>query len=209
VSPRRSVTDTRRTRSAIVARAVTVASVEGLEGLTIGRLAADLGMSKSGLLGHFGTKEALQLAVVDAAAEIFAREVSGPTDGIPHGMARLRAMCDSWVSYFERRVFPGGCFFIMAASEFDDRDGPVRDAVAGLVSVWENDLRRQIRVALAAGDLPARTDPDQLVFELNGIAMSLNLALQLRRDATAPARARRAIAERLKLASVIEASPKS
>ncbi|GAA4712625.1 TetR/AcrR family transcriptional regulator [Phytohabitans rumicis] len=185
--------ETGRTRAAIVARGVAVASVEGLEGLTIGRLAADLGMSKSGLLGHFGSKEALQLEVVDAAAAIFTREVADRATGTAPGLPRLRALCAAWVSYLEREVFPGGCFFIAAAAEFDDRAGPVRDAVAGLTALWERDLRIHVRLAVAAGDLPAGTDPDQVVFELGGVLMALNYGLRLRRDPGAPARARRAL----------------
>ncbi|WP_121161971.1 TetR/AcrR family transcriptional regulator [Micromonospora pisi] len=196
MSPRRSSAEAGQTRAAILARGVEVASVEGLEGLTIGRLATDLGLSKSGLLGHFGSKEALQLAVVDTAAEIFFRETSGDTEGVTPGLPRLRAMCAAWVSHVEREVFPGGCFFTAAASEFDDRDGPVRDAVAGLVGLWERDLRLHVRLAVADGDLPAGTDPDQVVFELVGQMLALNHGLRLHRDREALARTRRAM-ERL------------
>jgi AcrR family transcriptional regulator len=172
---------------------VRLASAEGLEGLTIGRLAAELNLSKSGVLGHFGTKEELQLAVIDAAADIFAREVAEPARAAPPGLRKLTAMCEAWVSYLERRVFPGGCFFTAAASEFDDRPGRVRDTIAGLTSVWDRDLYRQIRTATAAGDLPAGTDAEQLVFEVSGVMLGLNHALQLHRDTTAPAKARRAL----------------
>ena len=197
MSPRRSVADARQTRAAIVARGVHVASIEGLQGLTIGRLAADLGLSKSGLLGHFGSKEALQLEVVDAAAEVFTREVADRAAGTAPGMPKLLAMCAAWVSYLERGVFPGGCFFTAAATEFDDRHGPVRDAIAGLNSLWERDLRRQIRIAVSAGDLPSDTDADQVVFELVGLMLALNRALQLYRDRAAPERARRAMSRLL------------
>lgn len=172
---------------------VRLASAEGLEGLTIGRLATELGMSKSGVLGHFGAKEELQLAVIDAAAEIFAREVAAPAQGARPGMSRLRAMCEAWVSYLERRVFPGGCFFTAAAAEFDDRPGRVRDTILGLASVWDRDLYRQIRTATAEGDLPAGTDADQLVFEVTSVMLGLNHALQLHRDTRAPAKARRTL----------------
>ena len=193
VSPRRSSTEAGQTRAAILARGVEVASVEGLEGLTIGRLAADLGLSKSGLLGHFGSKEALQLAVVDTAAEIFFREISDHAPGAAPGLPRLRAMFEAWISHVEREVFPGGCFFTAAASEYDDRDGPVRDAVAGLIGVWERDLRLHVHLAIAAAELPAETDPDQLVFELVGQMLALNHALRLHRDRGALTRARRAM----------------
>jgi len=190
MSPRRSVAEAHRTRGAILARGVGLASVEGLAGLTIGRLAADLDMSKSGVLGHFGSKEELQLAVVDAAAEVFTREVADRARGVAPGLAKLLAMCAAWVSYLERGVFPGGCFFTAAAAEFDGRGGRVRDAVVGMTSVWDRDLYRQVRTAVADGDLPADTDADQVVFELTGVMMALNNAIQLHRDTGAPDRAR-------------------
>ncbi|WP_030432100.1 TetR/AcrR family transcriptional regulator [Allokutzneria albata] len=193
MSPRRSATDARHTRSVILDRGVEVASVEGLEGLTIGRLAADLGMSKSGLLGHFGSKEVLQLAVIDTAAAIFGQEVPGRATDAEPGLSRLRALCAAWVSYMERGVFPGGCFFTAAVAEFDDREGPVRDAVAGMVAVWRRDLVIQIRLAVSAGELPGDTDPDQLMFELYGVMLSLNHSLRLDRDPRAGDRARRAL----------------
>ncbi|MCP3803800.1 TetR/AcrR family transcriptional regulator [Allokutzneria sp. A3M-2-11 16] len=197
MSPRRSATEARHTRSVILDRGVEVASVEGLEGLTIGRLAADLGMSKSGLLGHFGSKEVLQLAVIDTAAGIFGQEVPGRVTGVESGLPRLRALCSAWVSYLERGVFPGGCFFTAAVAEFDDREGPVRDAIAGMVAVWRRDLMIQIRLATSVGELPADTDADQLMFELYGVLLSLNHSLRLDRDNKAGDRARRAIARLL------------
>lgn len=193
MSPRRSVVEARRTRGAILDRGVVLASAEGLEGLTIGRLAADLDLSKSGVLGHFGSKEDLQLAVVDAAAAIFTREVADKARGVRPGLPKLLAMCAAWVSYLERGVFPGGCFFTAAAAEFDGRPGRVRDAVAGLSTVWDRDLYRQVRTAVAAGDLPPDTDADQVVFELTGAMLALNNAIQLYRDAGAAARARAAM----------------
>lgn len=182
-----------RTRAAILELGVAVASVEGLEGLTIGRLAADLDMSKSGVLGHFGTKESLQLAVLDAAGEVFTREVPLRARPTPAGMPRLLALCDAWVAHLERGVFPGGCFLTAASLEFDDRGGPVRDAVAELNARWQGELRRHVRIAAEAGDLPPDTDPEQVVFELHGQMLALNSALQLHHDRTAPARTRRAM----------------
>jgi AcrR family transcriptional regulator len=150
-------------------------------------------MSKSGVLGHFGSKEDLQLAVVDAAADLFTREVADRAKGVAPGLPKLLAMCAAWVSYLERRVFPGGCFFTAASAEFDDRPGRVRNAIAGLTSVWNRDLYRQTRLAIEAGALPADTDADQVVFEMSGVILALNNALQLHRDTTAPTRARRAL----------------
>lgn len=193
MSPRNSVLGSRLTRQRIVECSVAIASVEGLEGLTIGRLATDLGMSKAGVLGHFGTKESLQLAVVDAAAESFAEEVPQRVRHVPPGLPRLRALCEAWVSYLERGVLPGGCFFTTTAAEFGGRSGPVRDAVAGMGALWRRDLRIHARRAVNAGDLPPDTDPDQLVYELVGVMLALNHFLQLQQDPAAPARARRAL----------------
>ncbi|SDK50132.1 TetR/AcrR family transcriptional regulator [Nonomuraea jiangxiensis] len=197
MSPRRSAAEARDTRSAILDRSVAIASTEGLEGLTIGRLATELGMSKSGVLGHFGSKEALQLAVLDRAGEIFRAEVWTPVVSVTPGLARLRAVCETWISYLERAVFPGGCFFVAAAHEFDGRPGPVRDAVEGRFDAWRGRLLKETRRAVEAGDLPAGTDPGQLVFELMGLLMALNHTLQLHHDPNAAGHARRAVRTRL------------
>src|ERR1043166_4628074 len=119
-----------RTRRAILETAVHIASAEGLEGLTIGRLATELSMSKSGLFAHFGSKEELQLATVEAARDIFVREVIRPAFEAPKGVARLWGLCDVWLEYVRREVFRGGCFFAAAAAEFDGRPGAVRDRIA-------------------------------------------------------------------------------
>ena len=190
--------EARRTRDGLLERGLRIASVDGLEGLTIGRLATELGMSKSGVLGHFGTKENLQLGVVETAATVFAREVTGPAvRSTRPGMPRLLAMCAAWVSYLERGVFPGGCFFTAAAVEFDDRGGPVRDAIAALDDMWQRGLHRQVGRAMADGDLPPTTDPDQVVFELTGQMLALNHALRLVGDSTAGDRTRRAMSRLL------------
>ena len=191
--PRSSVAEANRTRETIIDRAVAVASKEGLEGLTIGRLAGDLDMSKAGLIGHFGSKERLQLAALEAAIEIFRREVWEPAEKHRPGIRRLRAICDAWVSYLERRVFPGGCFFAATAPEFDDRGGPVRDRLVDQASRWRRVLGREIRTAIEDGDLPPNTDPRQLAMELNGVVLVLNHDLRLLQDAKAPDRARRAM----------------
>ncbi|WP_405949703.1 TetR/AcrR family transcriptional regulator [Streptomyces prunicolor] len=194
MSPRNSVAETRRTRQRIVDRSLAIASVYGLDGLTIGWLATDLGMSKAGVLGHFGTKERLQLAVVDAAAELFTREVPNQVAAdVPPGLPRLHGWCDAWVSYLARDVLPGGCFLTAAAAEFDGRSGPVRDAIAGMNDLWQRDLRLQIRHAITAGELQSDTDADQLLYEVVGIMLALNHFLQLQRDRSAPDRARRAL----------------
>jgi len=196
VSPRRSVADTLETRQRILDRSLAIASAEGLEGLTIGRLADEMGMSKAGLLGHFGTKEGLQLAVVDEAAAVFSREVPERVKQAPSGLPHLRAVCEAWVSYLEREVLPGGCFFTAATTEFDGRSGRVRDALAGMNALWRRDLRIHTRRAMSFGELPGDTDVDQLIYEVVGIMLALNHFLQLEHDNAAPARARRAL-ERL------------
>jgi AcrR family transcriptional regulator len=119
-----------RTRQAILEAAVDIASAEGLEGLTIGRLASELSMSKSGLFAHFGSKEELQLATVEAARDIFIREVIRPSFTAAKGLTRLWKLCDVWLAYVRGEVFRGGCFFAAAAAEFDGRPGPVRDRLS-------------------------------------------------------------------------------
>ncbi|TMR16542.1 TetR/AcrR family transcriptional regulator [Nonomuraea turkmeniaca] len=197
MSPRKSAAEALGTRSAILDRSVAIASLEGLEGLTIGRLAGELGMSKSGVLGHFGSKEALQLAVLDRAADIFLAEVWVPARPAAPGLHRLRELCEAWISYLDRGVFPGGCFFVAAAHEFDGREGPVRDAIEARFDGWRGRLRKEARRAAEAGDLPVGTDAEQLAFELLGLIMALNHSIQLHRDPEAAGRARRAVHARL------------
>lgn len=126
-----------RARHAILRRAADIASEDGLEGLSIGRLAADLGVSKSGLFGYFGSKEELQLATIRIAASVYLDEVIQPALAVPPGLGRVRRLCDNWLSYSERRVFPGGCFFFTVTAEFDARPGRVRDAVAAAGLDWK------------------------------------------------------------------------
>jgi AcrR family transcriptional regulator len=179
-----------RTREAILERAMDLASIEGLEGLTIGRLAAELEMSKSGLFGHFGSKEELQLATVREAADRFAAEVVAPALGQEEGLPRLQALCERYVGYLERQVFSGGCFFAAAAAEFDDRPGPVRDAVRTGVGAWLGLLARNAAVA-------GVEDPQQLAFELHALALGANSGARLFGDAQAVKRARAGIARLL------------
>ncbi len=197
VSPRRSAAAAARTREAIVERAVAVASTQGLEGLTVGRLAADLGLSKSGVIGHFGSKEGLQLAALDAALRVFREEVWERAASEPSGRARLRALCDAWLSYLERGVFPGGCFLTAASSEFDDREGPVHDAVSEALGLWLSAIEREAEVAIKRRELSPAVDSVQVAFELNALAMGANQALQLRGDRAALALARHGMARAL------------
>src|SRR5215207_4541880 len=142
-----------RTRQAILEAAVDIASEEGLEGLTIGRLAAALSMSKSGLFAHFGSKEELQLATVEAARAVFIREVVRPAFEAARGLPRLWSLCDIWLSYVQGGVFRGGCFFAAASAEFDSRPGPVRDRIAEIMKEWLTTLRNAIVEAQEAGQM--------------------------------------------------------
>ena len=186
-----------RTRQSILDRAIDVASLEGLEGLTIGRLADELGMSKSGLFAHFGSKEDLQLAAIEAAAKRFIDEIFTPALREPRGYPRLVAICHSWLSYLRRGVFPGGCFFAAASFEFDGRPGAVRDTVRRLMDDWIGSLEKAIRMAVDEGHIDPDTDPAQLAFELNSLFFGANFAFYLRNDTLAIDRAERAVAKRL------------
>ncbi|MGZ6645428.1 MAG: TetR/AcrR family transcriptional regulator [Solirubrobacteraceae bacterium] len=193
MSPRRSAAEALQTRAAIVERTVELASLEGLEGVTIGRLAGELGMSKSGVLGHFGTKEELQLTALEAAVATFRREIwEASLDATP-GLPRLLAICDAWVSYLERGVFPGGCFVTAASCEFDGRAGPVHDAIAAALALWLRTLRQQAQVAIDAGELAPDRDPELIAFQLNAIAMGANQGIQLLGDPHAGTLARGAM----------------
>ena len=185
-----------RTKHSILERAVDVASLEGLEGLTIGRLADELSMSKSGLFAHFGSKEDLQLATIEAAQERFRNEVLRPAFAEPRGLPRLLALCRAFVDYIERRVFPGGCFFAGASFEFDGRSGPVRQEIARAMDGWIETLETSIKMARDEGHIEA-VDTKQLAFELNALFMGLTFAFQLLGDQSAPKHALRALEERL------------
>src|SRR5918911_599111 len=187
-----------RTRQGILEAAVHIASAEGLEGLTIGRLASETGMSKSGLFAHFGSKEELQLATVEAAREIFIREVIRPAFEAGRGLARLWKLCDIWLMYVRGGVFRGGCFFAAAAAEFDSRPGPVRDRIAEIMKEWLSTLRRAVVEAQEAGQMDHEVDPTQLAFEFNALELGANWAFQLYEDKQSFARARAAILERLR-----------
>src|SRR5271155_5143064 len=141
--PRRQVRGL-RTRDAILARAVDIASAQGLEGLTVGSLASQLEMSKSGLFAHFGSKEDLQLATIEHAREIFIKKVTLPAIAAPKGMPRLWALLERWLALVEKQVFEGGCFFSAASFEFDSRRGVVRDRIAAIMHEWINALIRAI-----------------------------------------------------------------
>lgn len=162
-----------RTRAAILDRAVDLASADGLDGLTIGRLAADLGMSKSGLFAHFGSKRELQLATVHAAAERFRRAVIEPAMSAPDGAPRLRAMGERYLDHLD--AYSGGCFWGSTSAEFDDRPGPVRDAIAAALDAWLAELERQAKIAGVG-------DSERFAFELYALVMGANARYRLSGD---------------------------
>ncbi|MDQ8046390.1 MAG: TetR/AcrR family transcriptional regulator [Solirubrobacteraceae bacterium] len=191
--PRRTAEDVADSRAVATRHAVDVASVEGLEGLTIGRLADELGMSKSGLIGRFGDKASLQLAVLDAAVARFTEHVWGPASALPAGMPRLERIVDAWVDHLRDGVFPGGCFVTTASVEYDARPGPQRDAVAALVRRWLGILEAEATAAQAAGDLPADRVPADVAYELHSLASGGSVAGRLIDDPDALERVRRAM----------------
>ncbi len=186
-----------RTRRQILRRAVDIASAQGLEGLTIGSLAKELGMSKSGLFAHFGSKEELQLAVVDEAAVIFAENVVEPAFEAPEGVARLYALMDHWVGYVDESVFPGGCFWSKVESEFSARSGVVRDKIVELTSEYIKAMQADVENAKRRGELRDDADAAQLTFEFGAYVQGCNLASQLHGDRAAFGRARLGIRRRI------------
>ena len=200
-TPRRSRSDGERSRRAILAVAARLATVEGLNGLSIGRLAEETGMSKSGLFAHFGSKEELQLATVAAAEEVFQEDVVAPALGVAEGRVRLELLCEGFLSHVERGVFPGGCFFASAVAELDTRPGRVRDRVAAIAGGWGDLMVAAVREAQGRGEIDAATDPGQLAFELNAALAYGNSMFVLDRDPAVLATARRAIADRLERAA--------
>jgi AcrR family transcriptional regulator len=175
------------TRATILARALDLASVDGLEGLTIGRLAADLEMSKSGVFAHFGSKQELQLATIGAAAGRFSTAVIEPALSAPDGVPRLRAMADAYLAHLESGGYAGGCFWAATSAEYDDRPGPVRDAIVAALDSWLGELERQARIAGSA-------DPGRFAFELYAVVMGANSRYRLSGDRTVFAYARDTIA---------------
>jgi AcrR family transcriptional regulator len=191
--PRRSPAAVAETRSAVTQAAVERASVEGLEGLTIGGLAGEAEMQKSSVFSLFGSKRELQLATLEAAIEQFKDEVWEPAAPERPGLPRLLALCDRWLDYHEREVMPGGCFLTTATIEYDARPGPLRDSIAATMERWFGVLEREAAVAIEAGELPSETDPADIAFQLNALAAAASYGFQLWRDSAVFARARRSM----------------
>jgi AcrR family transcriptional regulator len=193
---RRPRADGERSRHAILDAAARLATVEGLNGLSIGGLADHIGMSKSGLYAHFKSKEELQLATIDTAAALFNAEVVAPAAAAPAGRARLWALSNEFLAHLERGVFPGGCFFASVAAELDTRPGPVRDRIAEFIDTWFGELVEAVQDARAAGEIDSAEDAEQLAFEIDAMLLMGNAAYVMDPGPEALDRARRGI-ERL------------
>ncbi len=189
------------TRQAILEKSAALASIEGLEGLSIGRLAEQVNMSKSGLFAHFKSKEELQLATIEAAGAVYVAEVIKPGLAAPAGILRVRSLCEHFISYVERGVFPGGCFFAAAMAEFDARPGPIRDRIAQAQQQWMQTLERTVREAQNLGELRPEIDVAQLAFELEGVMVTGNWYFHLFGDRRQLRRARAAVQRLLEQAA--------
>ncbi|MEV0648102.1 TetR/AcrR family transcriptional regulator [Phytomonospora sp. NPDC050363] len=191
-----------RTRAAVLDTAVALASVDGLDGITLGQLAASHGVSKSGLFAHWRDKEDLQLAVVDRAREQWWNEVVRPAFAAPRGIRQLWALHEQRMGFYERRVLPGGCFFATAVHEFDDHPGPVRDRIFDALRHWLRLLRNTVKEAVAMGELRDETDPKQLAFEMQAIGVAVVTHSRLLASASAYQYSRQAILDRLRALAI-------
>ena len=171
--PRADVVESRRT---ILLAAAELATTRGLEGLSIGELAQHIGMSKSGLYAHFKSKEELELATIETAAEIFQRDVMGPAGESPGGLSRVRALSEAFFGHLERRVFPGGCFIATVSVQLASRPGRPRDRVMAVQQRWLDQFADALGQAVAGGELPRGTDIDQLVFEITAMLVRANFS---------------------------------
>lgn len=180
--PRRRRVDGERTRAAILHAAASLATVDGLEGLTIGNLATALGMSKSGLYAHFGSKQELQLATVDEADRVFQAEVVTPALAAAPGRPRLLALCDAYFDHLRRRTFPGGCFFAGASLEMGSRPGPVRERVVAFQDALGALIRDCATTAVARGELEPDDDPERVAFELGAVILAADAGFVMRDD---------------------------
>jgi AcrR family transcriptional regulator len=177
--------------------AASLATVDGLEGLSIGNLATAIGMSKSGLYAHFGSKLELQLATVDEAGQIFQQEVVQPALAAPPGLAQLLAVCEALFQHLARHTFPGGCFMASAALEMGTRPGPVKERIAAFQSAFEELIKSFAETAVKQGELPADEDPGQLAFELNGLILVTDTNFVLHDDPAVLDLARQIVRRRL------------
>ncbi len=177
-------------RATILLTAAKLATTKGLVGLSIGDLATEVGMSKSGLYAHFKSKEELELATIATASDIFDHEVLQPAMKAPEGVQRLRALVRAFLGHLERRVFPGGCFFAAVAMELDTRPGLARDQVVGVQQKWHSLLRQCFLDAQAIGEIDSAADVDQVVFETQAMLLTANFFFVLTNEQTSLKRAR-------------------
>jgi AcrR family transcriptional regulator len=194
---RKRRSDGERSRAAILTEAAKLATVEGIDGLSIARLADAVGMSKSGLFAHFGSKEELQLATIETASAIFVEHVVEPAMTAPAGLERFKALAENFLRHVEDDVFPGGCFFASVAAELDTRPGPVRDHALAAIIEWTDLLEQAIRDAQAEGAIDPAEDSTQLVFELDAYLLLANAQFVVSREPGALDRARLALQRRL------------
>lgn len=196
-APRRRRVDGERSHDAILGAAARLATVEGLEGLSLARLARAVGMSKSGLFAHFRSKEELQLATIKAARSVFAKQVTEPAAQAPTAFERLRRLIDGYLAYLEVETFPGGCFFASALAEVDMQPGPVRDRLVSFLGDWLGQIDSAVRNAQGEGAIDPREDAAQLTFEIEAALLLANAQYVVMRTSEPLERARRAIDRRL------------
>lgn len=194
------------TRTRIVEAALRVASMDGLDGISLGRVAADVGLSKSGLFAHFESKEQLQLDVIQAATERFEEIVVRPALAAPRGEPRVRALFERWLVWGTHESLPGGCVFVHAAAELDDRPGVARDALAASQRQWLATIARAARIAISEGHFRSDVDAEQLAFQVYGLVLGFNHLRRLLDDPQADARVRRGFDDLLRSARSAEPS---
>jgi AcrR family transcriptional regulator len=194
---RRTRSDGERSRRVILDAAARLATVEGLDRLSIGDLAAHIGISKSGLYAHFRSKEELQIATIDRAEEIFDEVVVAAASGAPPGLPAVIALADAFLNHLDRRVFPGGCFFACASAEVQARPGPVKDRISAFDRRWRERFVTQLRTAQMEGELHPAVDIDQLFFEIDAYLLYAHAAFGFRGDRTVLERAATAVRDRL------------
>jgi AcrR family transcriptional regulator len=200
--PRKRRADGEKSRNAILREAAQLATVEGLGGISIGRLATAVGMSKSGLFAHFGSKQELQLATIEVAGDVYNELVVAPALREPTGLGRLQALVEHFLEHVESDVYPGGCFFASVAAEMDTHPGPVRDLAIRLTGEWFDELIRAASDAQAEGAIHPSEDPEQLAFEIDSFLLLANAQYVVVRDPGPLDRARRAVERRLAAAAL-------
>lgn len=196
-----------QTRDAIMRLAVQIASVEGLDNLSLGRLATDLNISKSGVFALFGSKDELQLATIRAANSIYVEYVVKPIQAMDPGILQVWRLCERWLTYSRTRVFPGGCFFFAVSAEYDARTGAIHDVIAQMQKRWMHYFTQILEDARAAGELNGRTDLDRLAFELAALLETANSLSVLHRDDSVYRTAGASILDRLRAAAAQYSPP--